>query len=142
METSLLPTSHATADALQAQRLAMDVIAQNIANAQTTRGIDGQGPYQRQQVVFESYLREAGQAGDPLSRSVRVANVQADATPGEMIYAPDHPHANGDGMVEMPNVKVAMEMVDLISTSRIYEANLNALKTARQMAQQTLAIGR
>ena len=142
MNVALLPASPATADALQAQRLAMDVIAQNIANAQTTRDIDGQGPYTRQQVVFESYLRDTAVAGDPLSRSVRVANVQPDETPGEMIYAPDHPHANDDGMVEMPNVKVAMEMVDLISTSRIYEANLNALKTARKMAQQTLAIGR
>jgi flagellar basal-body rod protein FlgC len=142
MNVSLLPALPATADALQANRLSMDVIAQNIANAQTTRDIDGQGPYQRRQVVFESYLQPEMAAQGQLAQSVRVAQVQADTRPGEMLYLPEHPHANPDGMVEMPNVQVAMEMVDLISTSRAYEANLNVLKTSRQMAQQALAIGR
>ena len=142
MDYALLPASVATADALTSQRLAMDVIAQNIANAQTTKDIDTDLPYQRQQVVFESYLADTGRASDPLQRSVRVANVQGDEAPGDMLYLPDHPHANAEGMVEMPNVKVSMEMVDLITSSRIYEANLNVLQTSRTMAEKTLAIGR
>lgn len=131
----LIPALTPSADALQANRLAMDVIAQNIANAHTTKGADGKA-YQRQQVVFASYLDAHGQQG------VRVDAIERDTSPGQRIHNPAHPHADAEGMVALPNVKTAMEMVDLITTSRAYEANLTVLKTSRQMAQQALAIGR
>lgn len=132
-----------TAGALNAQKTRLDIVAQNIANAQTTRTPSG-GPYQRQVVSFESELvRRAGgaSAGTPL-QSVRVANISADRTPGQQVYNPQHPDAGPDGLVTMPNVNLSYEMVDLITASRAYEANLSVVKNARQMAMQTLGIGK
>lgn len=136
---NLIPAIQPTSDALSANRLQLEVIAQNIANAQTTRDVDG-GAYQRREVLFESYLKPV--TSDKDIRSVRVSNVVADETPGPMMFMPNHPHADENGMVEMPNVKMAMEMVDLISATRSYEANLSVVKTSRQMATQALSIGR
>lgn len=122
----------------------MDVISQNIANANTTRGADGK-PYQRQTVVFEAVLEnqmKAGQSGAAPS-SVRVAEVRADAHPPRLIYNPNHPDADKQtGMVAMPNINIHEEMVDLISSSRSFEANLAVAKNARSMAIQTLSIGK
>ena len=83
-----------------------------------------------------------GYVDENLYQGVRVTDVFDDNTPGRMIYNPGHPHANEDGMVEMPNVDVSREMVDLISASRAYEANLSVVKTSRRMAQQAMAIGK
>ncbi|MDP0499636.1 MAG: flagellar basal body rod protein FlgC [Verrucomicrobiota bacterium JB022] len=136
----LIPAARYTTDALQAHRLQMDVVAQNLANAQTTRDVDGQ-PYQRRQVVFESYLPKiGGMEPQNTSRSVRVSEVSVDNTPGERVYMPNHPHADDNGMVALPNVKTAMEMVDLINVSRAYEANLSVIRTSRQMALQAMQI--
>lgn len=134
----LIPASRLTSDALQAQRLQMEVVAQNLANAQTTRDVDGL-PYQRRGVVFESYLPKGLSAGDQ-ARSVRVRSIQTDETPGEKVYMPGHPHADANDMVTLPNVRPAMEMVDLINVSRAYEANLSVMRTARQMALQAMQI--
>ncbi|MBT5380596.1 MAG: flagellar basal body rod protein FlgC, partial [Opitutae bacterium] len=79
---------------------------------------------------------------DARHNGVRVDDVFDDTTPGRKIYNPDHPHADGEGMVEMPNVEVAREMVDLISASRAYEANLSVARTARQMAMKAINLGR
>lgn len=117
----------------------MNVIAQNIANAQTTRGADGR-PYQRQMVAFEAY--HDGKAGRDEPMNVRVSGVEADQTRGRMVHDPGHPDANAEGMVQMPNVEVSREMVDLISASRAYEANLKVVQASRQMADATLAISR
>ena len=87
-------------------------------------------------ITFPGYVDEN------LYQGVRVVDVYDDQTPGRMIFNPGHPHANEDGMVEMPNVDVSREMIDLISASRAYEANLTVVKTSRRMAQQALAIGR
>jgi len=133
----------ATGSALNAQKTRLDLIAQNIANAQTTRSADG-GPYKRQVVTFEAQLahrmshpgQAAGQSG------VKVAAISNDPTPGQKIYDPRHPDADAQGMVTMPNVNVSTEMVDLITASRTYEANLSVIKAARQMAQKTIDIGR
>lgn len=128
-----------SAGALNAQKTRIDIVAQNIANAQTTRTPQG-GPYQRQIVSFESELvRRAG--GQPL-QSVRVAGITADRTPGQKVHNPQHPDAGPDGMVSMPNVNLAFEMVDLITASRAYEANLSVVKNARQMAMKALEIGK
>jgi flagellar basal-body rod protein FlgC len=126
-----------TAAALTAERLRMDVVTQNIAHANTMRGPDGR-PYQRQQVVFESVLRDRLQAGGGFEgpRSVQVARVQADTRPPRVVYDPHR------GRIELPNINVHEEMADLIAASRAFEANLAVLKTARSMATQTLALGK
>lgn len=125
-----------TASALNAEKVRMDVVAQNIANAHTTRDTNGEA-YRRKVVSFEALL-DGGNAG----AGVKVESITADPTPGEMIYQPQHPHANADGFVQMPNVNVAMEMVDLLAASRAYEANLAVARNARQMAAKALTIGR
>lgn len=128
-----------SAGALDAQKMRIDVVAQNIANAHTTRGPDGV-PYQRQMVQFETELiNRLGQ--NPL-QGVSVAEVRSDETPGKMVYDPQHPDADETGMVQLTNVNVAYEMVDLITASRAYEANLSVVKNARQMAEKALQIGR
>jgi len=136
---NLIPAIQPTSDALTANRLQLEVIAQNIANAQTTRDVDG-GAYQRREVLFESYMKPVSDTA--AINSVRVANVTKDETPGPVMFMPNHPHADENGMVQMPNVKMAMEMVDMITTTRSYEANLSVVRTSRQMATQALNIGR
>lgn len=131
-----------SASALNAQKTRLDIVAQNIANAQTTRGADGQ-PYQRKIVSFETELvRQTGETSGAGLQSVRVGSVTSDSTQGERIYDPQHPDAGSDGYVQMPNVKMAYEMIDLMSASRAYEANLSVVKNARQMAMRALDIGK
>lgn len=136
MAMDIIPGMGATASALDAHKVRMEAIAQNIANAQTTRGPDGK-PYQRQLVTFETELDKATGV-----QGVRVASVERDDRAGSVVYKPGHPHADGEGMVRMPNVKMSEEMVDMIQASRAYEANLSVGKTARQMAQRALEMGR
>ena len=128
-----------TAGALSAQRMRLDIVAQNIANAETTRTESG-GPYQRQVVSFETELVK--QAGGQSLQTVKVSGISADKTPGQQVYNPQHPDAGPDGMVQMPNVNLAYEMVDLITASRAYEANLSVAKNAKNMAMKTLEIGK
>ena len=128
-----------SASALAAERVRMDVITQNIANANTTRGIDGK-PYQRQHVIFEKALASAqGAAG---GETVSVARVESDKRPPRLIYDPGHPDANAEGMVAYPDINIHEEMADLIVASRAFEANLAVVKNARAMAQQTLSIAK
>ncbi|HEY4300136.1 MAG TPA: flagellar basal body rod protein FlgC [Candidatus Didemnitutus sp.] len=128
-----------TSGALAAQRMRLDIVAQNIANAQTTRTASG-GPYQRQVVSFETEMVK--QAGGQSLQSVHVSGITADKTPGQQVYNPQHPDAGPDGLVTMPNVNLAYEMVDLITASRAYEANLAVVKNAKNMAMKTLDIGK
>lgn len=137
---NLLAGIDITAGALNAQKMRVDVVAQNIANAHTTRGPNGE-PYQRQVVRFETQLMNRMGGGAPL-HGVNIASVYADKTPGPVIYDPQHPDAGEDGMVRLTNVNTAHEMVDLITASRAYEANLSVVKNARQMASKALEIGR
>lgn len=129
-----------SASALAAERVRMEVITQNIANANTTRGLDGK-PYQRQQVVFEQVLQNA-QGGTTGPQKVEVARIAKDSRPPRLIFNPGHPDANPDGMVALPNINIHEEMADLIVASRAFEANLAVVKNARAMAFQTLSIGR
>jgi flagellar basal-body rod protein FlgC len=140
---NLLTGIESTSSALDAERIRMDVVAQNIANSNVTRDVDGK-PYQRQEVVFESVLRAQQEADSPdaASESVRIARVQKDSRPPRMIYNPGHPDANAQGMVAMPNINIHEEMVDMIASSRSYEANLAVVKNARMMAMQALSIGK
>jgi flagellar basal-body rod protein FlgC len=138
---NFLPGVASTTAALNAERLRMDVISQNIANAQTAQGPNGL-PYQRQQVVFEAVLDQQTAAGGNAARSVPQARVQADNRPTIRIYNPGHPQADQNGMVAMPNVNIHEEMADLIVASRAFEANLAVVKHSRSLAMQTLAIGK
>jgi flagellar basal-body rod protein FlgC len=140
---NLLSGIASTASALDAERMRMDVVSQNIANVDTTRGPDGK-PYQRQQAVFESIL-QAQQTGDNSgapSQTVRVSRIENDPRPPRLVYNPYHPDANAQGMVAMPNINIHEEMVDMIAASRTYEANLAVVKNARTMAMQALAIAK
>jgi len=138
---NLLPGIDSTSAALDAERIRMDVISQNIANVNTTHGPDGK-PYQRQQVVFETVLR-AQQTGDSAAAQlVHIAGIQKDNRPPRMVYMPGHPDANDKGMVATPDINIHQEMVDMISSSRTYEANLAVAKNAHSMAMAALAIGR
>lgn len=126
-----------SAGALAAERTRLETVSANIANAHTTRSPDG-ASYHRRTVAFESVL-DARHPGAP---GVRVAQVATDHTPGEHVYQPGHPDADKDGYVEMPNVNLATEMVDLVSASRAYEANLAVVQNARQLAMRALSIGK
>jgi flagellar basal-body rod protein FlgC len=135
----ILSGVQSTTAALNAERTRMDVISENIANAQTTRGVDGQ-PYQRKVVVFETALQQA--VDGKTQPSVVAAHVQNDPRPMIRIYQPGHPDADADGMVSMPNINIHEEMADMIAASRAFEANLSVIHNARTMALQTLAIGK
>jgi flagellar basal-body rod protein FlgC len=137
---NVLSGIQSTAAALNAERTRLDVISENIANAHTTRGLDGKA-YQRQVVVFETVMQQA-LAKDGQLPTVRVGRVQKDPRPPQSIYDPGHPDADERGMVEMPNVNIHEEMADLIAASRVFEANLAVVKNARSMALQSLAIGK
>jgi flagellar basal-body rod protein FlgC len=147
---SLFGGMEISASALTAQRLRMNVTAENLANAQTTRGADGQ-PYRRKEVVLQSVngggfgaqLSAAmGGGGDYQSRppGVEVAGIQEDETNGKLVYDPGHPDANDQGYVTMPNVDTVTEMVDLIDAQRAYEANVTAMQASKQMFAKTLEI--
>ncbi len=139
---NILPALAVTSDALHAEKIRLEVISQNIANAQTTRGPDG-NPYQRRVVAFEAQLQRATAAdGSSLASGPQVAAITVDKIPGQAVYNPSHPHADAQGMVQMPNVNLSHEMVDLITASRSYEANLSVVRTSRQMAQRALQMGR
>lgn len=136
---NIIPAVNVSSSALSAQKMRLDIVAQNIAHAQTTRTADG-GPYQRQIVSFETELVK--RTGGASLQSVRIGGVSNDRSAGQSVYNPQHPDAGPDGMVKMPNVNLAYEMVDLITASRAYEANLSVVKNGRQMAMKTLEIGR
>ena len=130
---------------LTAQRLRMDVTAENLANAQTTRDANGQ-PYRRKEVVlqeagssgFGAALQSAQAGSSPAGAGVQVAGIVADATPGRRVYDPGNPDADAKGYVTMPNVNPVTEMTDLIDASRAYEANVTAMQSAKQMFSKTL----
>ena len=128
-----------TAGALNAQKTRLDIVAQNIANAQTTRTPEG-GPYKRKVISFQNELVK--HAGGVALQTVNISSITDDKSPGQAVYNPQHPDAGPDGTVVMPNVNLAFEMVDLITASRAYEANLSVVKNARQLAMKTLQIGK
>lgn len=135
---NVISASSITGSALDAEKMRVDIVSQNIANAHTTKGIDGK-PYQRRIVAFESLLDAA--AG-PNMQGVRLSEIKRDETPGEIVNNPQHPHADDNGNVTMPNVNIPFEMVDMVTATRAYEANLAVVRNARQMATQALSIGR
>lgn len=142
--------------ALSAERLRMNAISNNLANAQTTRTANGKA-YRRQEVVFEPMFRQSLLDRLRLSNTqdrhlaldlqtqqggVKAVAVTENDRPGKMVYEPQHPDANAEGYVEYPNINVVEEMTDMISASRAYEANIQALQSARALALKALEIGR
>lgn len=132
---------------LSAERTRMDVIANNLANAQTTRTENGT-PFRRQEVVLQSASQSFASVLDREVASrvrpdgepggVRVVAVAEDPSPNRLVYDPGHPDADANGYISLPNVNPVTEMVDLIAASRSYEANVNAMQTAKQMFTKTL----
>jgi flagellar basal-body rod protein FlgC len=133
--------------ALSAQRLRMNLISGNLANVNTTRTSEG-GPYRRKEAVFaaqplnQSFKRILADRQNNTIASVKVARVIEDRNPPVMKYDPQHPDADAKGYVAMPNINLMEEMVNMISATRGYEANVTALKAAKDMALKALEIGR
>lgn len=145
---AFLKSLDVSASALTAQRMRMDVVAQNVANIDTTRTESGE-PYRRKYVVFEERqenrsfsdilnekLGAAGGAG------VRVVEIREDESPFKLDYNPEHPDADEQGYVRKPNVELVKEMVDMMSATRSYEANITVVNGTKSMAMKALDIGR
>ncbi|WP_026585540.1 flagellar basal body rod protein FlgC [Bacillus sp. J33] len=148
---SIFHSMNNTASALTAQRLRMDVISSNMANADSTRSVNGEGPYRRKSVVlepregqFSSYLNMAiGRGSSSAGNGVKVSRIEEDReTPTKMVYDPSHVDADANGYVEMPNVDPLREMVDLISATRSYEANVTVFNATKGMMMKALEIGK
>jgi flagellar basal-body rod protein FlgC len=136
-----------SASALRAERLRLDVIASNLANASTTRTAEG-GPYRRRNVVFVTQALEddfatelANMAEEGARQGVGVADVIEDPSPFRQVFEPSHPDANAEGYVSYPNVNPVAEMVDLMAATRAYEANVQAVNATKRMAEAALSIG-
>lgn len=148
----LFRTMDTSASALTANRLRLDTIAANVANANTTRAtmVDGVWqPYRRKLVElapktgqsFDNLLQAAmGQSTGGVETGVRVTAIREDSTPFKRMYDPDHPDADENGYVLLPNVDVMKEMVDMISASRAYEANVTVLNAAKSMMMKAFEI--
>ena len=143
---SMFGAIDAAGSGMTAERLRLDVISNNLANANTTRTAKG-GPFRRKVVVyrprdeyndFGKMLSEKLEAG----KGVRVVGIVEDDTPSPIVYDPNHPDADAKGYVHMPNINVVAEMVDMITASRSYEANVAVVASAKTMALKALEIGR
>ena len=140
---SLFAALGASASALDAERARLEVAVSNIANAESTRGPDGQ-PYRRRDVLlapspiesFDAVLGNVGAVG------VKVANIVEDQTSFRKRYEPSHPDADGEGFVSMPNVDVPEEMVDMVGAARAYQANIAAINVIRDTFQRSLELGK
>lgn len=150
MNLGLYSVMDTASSGLTAQRLRLDVIANNLANINTTRTPKG-GPYRRQQVVFyprgnyPSFIIPFFQtmiSPEQMGEGVRVLSIREDTAPLRLVYDPSHPDANPSGYVEYPNVNPVTEMVDMISATRAYEANVQVIQSAKSMAEKALQIGR
>ncbi len=137
-----------SASGLTAERTRMDVTSENLANADTTNGANGQ-PYQRQEVVLQQVgggfsaalsgaMGTTPIGGGPVAGGVQVSGVVSDPTPDQSVYDPGNPAANAQGYVKMPNVNPVNEMVDMIDESRAYQSDVTAMTTAKQMFEKTL----
>lgn len=140
-----------SASGLTAQRLRMDTISSNLANAESTRNAGGAGPYRRQVVVFEAKKQTpsafAAMLGEKMGASggVRVKEIRqlSDAqSPFRRVYEPSHPDADGEGYVSYPNVNVVEEMINLVSSTRSYQANAQVIDGIKAMALKALEIGK
>ena len=156
MKADLFSAIDSSVTGLRAQRYRMNVIAENLANVQTTKTASGQ-PYRRKEVLFSSgnpapdfsfilnstyekyaKLTQQDRGAEP---GVRVLGTIEDQTPYRELYEPGHPEADAKGIVRLPNVNPVVEMVNMLSASRSYESNITALNTSKRMAEKALEIG-
>ncbi len=136
----LFAPSAISGSGMSAERFRMELIANNIANANSTRSANG-GPYRRQDVVFAEVLGAATRPdGGAALGGVQAVEVVEDQTELPRVHMPGHPDADAEGFVRMPNVQLPIEMVNLLTASRAYEANLRAAQTFRQMNEQALTL--
>jgi flagellar basal-body rod protein FlgC len=133
----------ASASALSAERMRIEVAVSNLANAESTRGPDGR-PYRRRDVILAAQPNESFDAalGRASAVGVRVAGIVEDASEARRRYEPSHPDADAEGYVSLPNVDSAEEMVDMVGAARAYQANLTAISLIRELVQRALEIGR
>jgi flagellar basal-body rod protein FlgC len=137
-----------SASGLTAERLRMDIIADNISNAQTTRTEEG-GPYRRKMAVFKEQKKEfiipmniSKKEKQKFEGGVKVSKITEDKSPFNYVYDPNHPDADEKGYVAMPNVNTVKEMVDMITATRAYESNATVITNAKSMANSALQIGK
>jgi flagellar basal-body rod protein FlgC len=146
---AFLDSLNISGSGLTAQKLRMQVVAQNLANAQTTRTANGQ-PYRRKLVVLSerndpgafSTALNASIGGKTSLNGVEATAIVDDANDFKLEYDPTHPDADANGYVRLPNVNTVEEMVDIMSASRLYEANVTAFNAMKEMAAKALEIGR
>ncbi len=140
----LLSATGISASGLSAERLRMEVVANNIANAFSTRSANG-GPFRRREVLFAAVLNQHLRPRVPGTEQlggVRIVGIEEDLSEFNRVHNPGHPDADAEGYVLMPNVQLPIEMVNLITASRAYEANLRVLQSFRQMAEQSFSLAR
>lgn len=144
MANELFTSMHIGASGMSAQRSRMDIVAENIANAESTRTRDG-GAYRRRQVVFQAtpieqrfseVFKSSMAQGE--RQSVRVVDVAQDPRPFRKVNDPGHPDANAEGIVELPNVNMVEEMVDMNSAARSFEANVTTMEASKRMFMRSL----
>jgi flagellar basal-body rod protein FlgC len=133
MSSDLFSSLGTSASGLQAQSTRLRVIAENVANADTTGATPGEAPYRRKTISFQSVLDRATGL-----QEVTVGEIAEDPAPFQLAYEPGNPAADDDGYVRRPNVNTLVEMVDMREASRSYEANLKTLETSRDMLQRAL----
>lgn len=147
---SFLSSMNISASAMTAQRLRLDIASENIANIDTTRTEAG-GPYRRKMVVLEArsennfrkaLINAAGLSRQQSTGGVRVSQIVEDTSPFKSVYSPEHPDADENGYVQMPNVDLIKETVDSMSATRSYEANITAFNALKSMASKALEIGK
>jgi len=141
----ILNTFRIGSSALKAQSLRLNTISSNLANVETTSTPEG-GPYKKKSVHFQSaplsFQEELEGSLKNGVEGVKVTKITEDQTPPKKVYNPSHPDANEDGYVEMPNISVMEEMVDMMSATRSYQANVTSIRMAKRMAMKALEIGR
>lgn len=144
---SLLDALRTSASGLSAQRLRMNLISNNLANIETTKTPQG-GPYRRKDAVFESnpqyseFNEVLSNRLGPQSIEVQVTQIRDDNRPPIQKYDPGHPDADEDGYLYMPNINIVEEMVNMMSATRSYEANVTAIRSTKEMASNAIEIGR
>lgn len=137
----LIDTFSVAASGLSAQRVRLQAVATNMANARTTRTEEG-GPYQRRMPVFEAKVDPFANELDRHLARVEVREIVESDDPPNLVYDPAHPDADSTGYVAYPNVNVLEEMVDLMLTARTYEANTSVVQTTRNLASSAIDLGR
>ena len=140
---SMFKVFDVSGSAVSAQSQRLNVVASNLANADSVAGPDGQA-YKARQVVFQTVLMGAGKPGESTgegSAGVRVSTISEDQTPGRKIHQPGHPAADAEGYVTYSNVNAVEEMVNMISASRSYQNNIEVMNTAKSLLQKTLQLG-